>query len=117
MSKQKPSHEVEGIVRRAPRQEAQIWGRVSTNFCIIEGPQEQRPPSFLNGRGLEPPRLFLELSWLPSQTEQSGEKGLGQGGDQEPDGHSVRVPLWRWENRPGGQTSLQQSTKSGFFLF
>uniref|UniRef100_A0A8C7SUX7 Importin 7 n=1 Tax=Oncorhynchus mykiss TaxID=8022 RepID=A0A8C7SUX7_ONCMY len=30
-------------------------------------------------------------SWLPSQTEQSGEKGLGQGGDQEPVGHSNRV--------------------------
>ena len=31
MSEQKPSHEVEGIVRRAPRQDcvkAQIWGRV-----------------------------------------------------------------------------------------
>ena len=28
----------------------------------------------------------------PGQTEQSGEKGLGQGGDQEPDGHSDRVP-------------------------
>jgi hypothetical protein len=27
----------------------------------------------------------------PSQTEPSGEKGLGQGGDQEPDGHSDRA--------------------------
>ena len=27
----------------------------------------------------------------PSQTEKSGEKGLGQGGDQEPDGHSDRA--------------------------
>jgi transposase len=26
-------------------------------------------------------------SWPPSQTEESGEKALGQGGDQEPDGH------------------------------
>jgi hypothetical protein len=32
-----------------------------------------------------------EQSWPPSQTEQSGEKGLGQGGDQEPDGHSDRA--------------------------
>ena len=43
MSEEKPSHEVEGIVRRAPRQdcvEAQIWGRVTTHFCSIEGPQE-----------------------------------------------------------------------------
>ena len=39
MSEQKPSHEVEGIVRRALRQdcvEAQIWGRVPKHFCSIE---------------------------------------------------------------------------------
>jgi hypothetical protein len=42
MSEQKPSHEVKGIVRRAPRQdcvEAQIWGRVPKHFCTIEGPK------------------------------------------------------------------------------
>ncbi|XP_071195503.1 phosphatidylinositol-binding clathrin assembly protein-like isoform X7 [Salvelinus alpinus] len=36
-------HEVEGIVRRAPRQdcvEAQIWGRVPKHFCSFKGPQE-----------------------------------------------------------------------------
>jgi hypothetical protein len=40
MSEQKPSHKVEGIVRRAPKQdcvEAQIWGRVPKNICSIEG--------------------------------------------------------------------------------
>ena len=30
--------------------------------------------------------------WPPSKTEQSGEKGIGQGGDQEPDAHSDRAP-------------------------
>ena len=43
MAEQKPSHEVEGIVRRAPRQdcvEAQIWGRIPTHFGSIEGAQE-----------------------------------------------------------------------------
>ena len=43
MSEQKPSHEVEGIVWRAPRQdcvEAPVWGRVQKNVCSIEGPQE-----------------------------------------------------------------------------
>ena len=43
MSEQKPSHEVKGIVRRAPRQdcvEAQIWGRLPKQFYSIEGPQE-----------------------------------------------------------------------------
>ena len=41
MLEQKPSHEVEGIVRRAQRQdrvEAQIWGMVPKHFCSIEGP-------------------------------------------------------------------------------
>ena len=38
MSLQKPSHEVEGIVRRAQRQdcvEGQIWGRVPKNVCTV----------------------------------------------------------------------------------
>jgi hypothetical protein len=30
-------------------------------------------------------------SWPACQTEQLEEKGLGQGGDQEPDGHSNRA--------------------------
>jgi hypothetical protein len=36
----------------------------------------------------------LDSSWrcLPGQTEQSEEKGLGQGGAQEPDDHSDRAP-------------------------
>jgi hypothetical protein len=37
----------------------------------------------------------LPRAWMPGQAEQLGEKGLGQGGDQEPDSHSEssRVPL------------------------
>jgi hypothetical protein len=42
----------------------------------------------LKWKNLEPPRLFLELTY--GQTEQSGKKGLGQRGDQEPDCHSDR---------------------------
>jgi hypothetical protein len=53
-------------------------------------PRTQWPPSILNGKSLEPLRLSLELA--PGQTKKSGEKGLGQGGDQEPDGHSDRAP-------------------------
>ena len=30
--------------------------------------------------------------WPPGKTEQSRENGLGQRGDQEPDGHSDRAP-------------------------
>ena len=53
---------------------------------------------------------------VPKNTQQSGEKGLGQGGDQEPDGHSdrARVILWRWEKLPEGQPSLQFSTNQAF---
>ena len=95
LSERKPSLEVEGSVRRAPRQdcvEAQTWGRVPKHFWSIEWTQE-------------PTRLFLELATCPNWA--IGEKGLGQGGEQEPDGHSDRVPLWRWENLPEGQPSLQ----------
>ena len=39
-------------------------------------------------------KKFGSSKTLPraGQTEQSGETGLGQGGDQEPDGHSDRAP-------------------------
>jgi hypothetical protein len=69
MSEQKPSHGVKGIVCSALRQdcvEAQIWGWVPKYLFSIEGPQEQWPPSFLNGRTLEQPRLFLELAAQPN---------------------------------------------------
>jgi hypothetical protein len=62
MSEQNKATKVEGIDHRAPRQdcvEAQIWGRLPKNVCSIEGPQEQWCPSFLNGKSLEPSRLFL----------------------------------------------------------
>ena len=83
MSEQKPSHEVEGNVRRAPRQdcvEAQIWGKVPKNVCSIKVPKNTVAsiiPKWMN---------FGTTKTLP-RTDQSGEKGLGQGGDQEPDGH------------------------------
>ena len=41
--RKKTSHEVEGIVRRAQREdcvEAEIWGRVPKHVFYIEGPQE-----------------------------------------------------------------------------
>uniref|UniRef100_A0A2D4G565 Uncharacterized protein n=3 Tax=Micrurus TaxID=8634 RepID=A0A2D4G565_MICCO len=37
-------------------------------------------------------------SWMPSQTEQSGEKSLSNRGDQEPDGCSELDLVWRWES-------------------
>jgi hypothetical protein len=42
MSEQKPSHEVEGIVRRALRQDsilAQIWGRVPKMSAVLKVPK------------------------------------------------------------------------------
>jgi hypothetical protein len=42
MSEHKPSHEVEGIVRRAQRQdcvEAQIWGRVQNISTALKVPR------------------------------------------------------------------------------
>ena len=77
----------------------------SGQFCNIENPQEH------SGLHLEPPRLFLELAARPN-SEQSGEKGLCQGGDQGPDGHSDRAP----ENLPEGQPSLQHYTNQAFVV-
>ena len=69
MSEQKPSHEVERSVHRAPRQdcvEAQIWGNVPKKMQHWRSPRIQWPPSFWNGRSLEPPRLFLEVAAQPN---------------------------------------------------
>ena len=90
MSEQKPSHEVEGIVHRALRQdcvEAQIWGRVLKNVCSIEGPQEHISLKWKKFGTTK----TLPRAGCPAKPEQSGEKGLGQGGDQEPNGSSVEM--------------------------
>jgi hypothetical protein len=95
MSEQKPSHEVEGIFRRAPRQdcvEAKIWARVPKNLNNIEVPPKNTVTSIILkwkkfGTTKTLPtagRLFLQLA---AQTEQLGEKGLGQG-----DSHPDRAP-------------------------
>ena len=94
MSEQKPSHEVEGIVRRAPRKdcvEAQVWGRLPKHFYRIEGPQEH---SGLHHSYMEEVWNHQDssLNWPTGPTEQSGEKNLDQGGDQGPNGHFDRAP-------------------------
>ena len=62
-------------------------------------PRTQLPPSFLHGRSLYPPRLFLELATRPY---------WAIGGEGPRSGRwprtwwslwkCSRVPLWRWEN-------------------
>ncbi|KAI3372164.1 hypothetical protein L3Q82_007017 [Scortum barcoo] len=41
----------------------------------------------------------LPRAGRPSKLKRSGEKGLSQGGDQEPDGHSVRAPAYLCRER------------------
>ncbi|KAI3377259.1 hypothetical protein L3Q82_009163, partial [Scortum barcoo] len=41
----------------------------------------------------------LPRAGRPSKLSESGEKGLSQGGDQEPDGHSVRAPAYLCRER------------------
>jgi hypothetical protein len=65
MLEQKPSHEVEGIVSRAQRQDcvSTDLGKGTKTFLLhLRAPRRQWPPSFLNGRNLELPRLFIELA-------------------------------------------------------
>ena len=65
-------------------------------------PRTQWPPYFLHGWSLDPPRLFLELAAWPNWAiGGEGPWSIWQ---------SSRVPLWRWENLPEGQPSLQHYT-------
>ena len=116
----KTSHEVEIIVRRAPRQdyvEAQIWGRVPKCFLQHWMSRTQWPPSFLNGRSLETPRSILELAARPNSA--IGRKGPWSGRWPRTRWslwQSSRVHLWRWENLPEGQPTLQHSTNQLFMV-
>ena len=87
MSEQKPSHEVEGIVRSALRQdcvEVQNWGRVPKNVCSIKCLQEHSGlHNCLHGRSLEPPRLFLELATWPKWAI-GGKRALVREGTKNP---------------------------------
>ena len=74
-------------------------------------PRTQWPQSLLNGISLEPARLFLELAARPNWA--IGGEGPWSGRwprTQWSLWQSSRVPLWRWENLPEGQPSLQHST-------
>uniref|UniRef100_A0AAZ3R8J8 Uncharacterized protein n=1 Tax=Oncorhynchus tshawytscha TaxID=74940 RepID=A0AAZ3R8J8_ONCTS len=111
MSEQKPSHEVEGTVHKAQRQDC------------VEAQNNSAALTFQDHSGLHQSKMEevwnhqdSSESWPPNQTEQSGEKGLGQGGYQQPDSHSDRAPLWRWENLPEGQPYLQHSTNQAFMV-
>ena len=81
MSEQKPNHEVEGIVRR---------GRIVSRHGSGEGYQTI-------SAALKVPKYTVasiilkwkKFGWPPGQTEQSREKGLGLGGDQEPNGQEL----------------------------
>ena len=66
MSKQKPSHEFEGIVHRAPREDC-VEAQISAALEI----QEQWPPSFLNGTTKTLPR-----AGRPAKLRNQGRRAL-----------------------------------------
>jgi hypothetical protein len=113
-SEQKPSLEVEVIVRRAQIQDcikAQIWGMSGE----LKVPKNTASPSFLNGESLEPPRLFLVLATWPNWA--IGREGPWSGRwprTQWSLWQSSRVLLWKFGNLPEGQPTLQPSTNQAF---
>uniref|UniRef100_A0A674B0J8 Small ribosomal subunit protein uS14 n=1 Tax=Salmo trutta TaxID=8032 RepID=A0A674B0J8_SALTR len=87
------------MCRQCFRQYANDIGFVKASICHSRFSRTQWTPSFLNGRSWN--HQDSSWGWPPGQTEQLGEKGLGQGGDQEPNAPEF-IPLWRWENFPEG---------------
>ena len=76
MSEQKPSHEVKGIVRRAPRQdcvEAQIWGRVPNNSAALKVPKNTVASIILKRK------KFRTTKTLPRAGRPFQQQGLGAG--------------------------------------
>ncbi|CDR08939.1 unnamed protein product [Oncorhynchus mykiss] len=100
MSEQKPSHEVEGIVCRAPRQdcvETQIWGRVQQSSAALKVPRTQL--------------ASIILKWKKFGTT----KILPRAGRLAKLSNRWRRALVR-ENLPEGQQFLQYSTNQAFMV-
>jgi hypothetical protein len=89
MSEQKPSQEDKEIVRKAPRQdrvEAQIWGRVPKKPAALKVPKNT-VDIIPKWKRFGTTKTLLRAG-RPAKLEQSGKKGLGQGGDQKRKGVS-----------------------------
>jgi hypothetical protein len=100
MSEKKPSHEVEGIVRRASRQdcvEAPIWGRVQNNYAALKGPKNTVASIFLKWKTFRTTKT-LPRAGLPAKLSNRGRRALVR--------EVTKNPLWRWQNLPEGQQSL-----------
>ena len=84
---------------------------------LYRSQRAQWPPSFVNGRSLEPPRIFLDLAARPNWA--IGEDGPWPGrwaGTRGSLWQSSSVSLWRWENLSEDQPSRQHSTNQAFML-
>ena len=98
LSEQKTSPEVEELP-------AEPWDRTVTNRSAELKVSKSKVASIiLKWKKCGKPRTLAKAG--NSKTEQSGGKGLGKRGHQEP----------RWEKLPAGQPSLQHSTNLGFMV-
>ena len=103
MSDQKPNHEVEIIVRRAPRHdcvEIQIWGRVPKHFCSIEGLQEHSGPIIFKWEKFGTTQTFPRAG-LPAKMSNRGRSALVR-----------EVTKNRWLFLCGDGRTLQKTTIS-----
>jgi hypothetical protein len=64
---------------------AQIWGK---NYAVLKVPKNTVASTIFKWKKFENNKTLPRAG----PTEHSREKGLGQGGDQEPDDHSERAP-------------------------
>ena len=106
MSEQKPSHKVEGIVCRAPRQdcvEAQIWGGYQHISAALKITRNAVTSIILKWK------KFGTTKTLPRAGRPAKLRGPRSGSwlrTRWSLWKSSRVPLWRWEILPEGQPSL-----------
>ena len=111
-AKTKLQYEVEGIVRRAPRQdcvEAQIWGRVPRISAALKVPKNTVASILLKWKKFGTPKT-LPRAGCPAKLSNRGRRAWSGRWPRTQLSlwQSSRVPLWRWEILPEGQPSLQQ---------
>ena len=109
MSEQKSSHKVEGIVHRAPRLDCVEVQNISAALKV----RKNTVASIILKRKKFGTTKTPSRAGYPAKLS-----NLGQGGDQEPmvTLTELQIPLWRWENLPEGQPSLQHSTNQAFMV-
>ena len=110
MSEQKPSHEVEGLACRdrivSRHRSGEGYQKLSAELKV----PKNTVASIILKRKKFGSTKTLPRPGCPAKLSNQGRREVREVTK------SSRVPMWRWENLPEGQPSLQHSTNQDFMV-